>query len=218
MNRQAVLIFTFLLYLLGGWGCNRQKSTEAVDQDYLESRQYADFKSSFKQEARRQRNETKSFTNYLQQFSNCEPTVELSPPFQIDDSLLTQLTRQVASSCLIESYQKPSYSLSLVAKTPGPPSRGYDLYWILLDRPTVYTNQGLFVATFNQDSLLSYTSVGSYEKDLGKSVSSTIDIIQKETDLVIRSRTKRHLIYPFKQENTIQETFIVTPKGKIQIQ
>lgn len=204
-----ILSFIFLIS-----GCDGQDGSELVNRQYLQTEEYSEFEQSSKKELSKNKHTNRSFPSHIAQLTNCEQVEELTIPFRLNQEALTILQKEAGDSCVVESREKPAYSVLLVGKSNY---ETIDLYWVLLDRPSVYKNQGLFIATFQNDSLLNYNAVGSFEKDLSKKVTTDIHVRQAQKNLEIISKTDRNIIYPFKQENTIEESFIINPDGEIRI-
>lgn len=214
MNKRILKLQVILFGLVLLAGCAAEEGSQQIDQSYMETERYSEFEQQSKEEILHNEQNTQSFTGNLQQLSQCKQIQKISFPFTIDQERLNQL-ENVPETCTVESHQKPSYTVKAIAINEY---KDLQLYWILLDRPSVYRNQGLFAATFQNDSLVNFNTIGSFEKDLSKEVTSEIQVRQVYDEVIISSTTHRKIIYPFEQENTVEESFIVTADGEVKIQ
>lgn len=186
--------------------CSEQKS---VDQDYLRSQQYNEFKKRTMMEARRKGQKPLTLKAFLQQFRNCS-NLPLKPlPVHFDGQDISELSQAAPDSC---SFNTDLHRFKLIAETF---TSNHILRWILLERKTAYRDQELVVSTFRDDELRSFKTVGIYKKNLSERVMSNIHVRPDNGNVRILTQTTRNIAYPIEQTNNIETMYDINKLGDI---
>lgn len=196
----------FILCIMGAISCSN--NPKPLNQEYLESGQYTQFKKGLTEELKKNVELDESFEWSLQQFTGCE-TKHFSFPFELDLQKINTIQKSLSEKCTI---QRKSQSLTLL---------GYHklsnllIRLILLDRETVYRDQEIIAVTFIDGELRSFRTVGVFQKNLSKQVTSKILLQNESNEILITTRTNRNILYPIEQNNTVLTEYKIDLKGGI---
>ncbi len=202
ISARLILLFIFCVT-----ACTENEE-ESLDQEYLESRQYEAFLDDASEEKKQNKELNKSLEWHLQQFSNCEIS-KLTIPFALNYEKVGELIMDASEGCIVES---GSQRLKLLGEST---KSNQKFVWVLLERETAYRDQEVLVATFQDDELRSFKTVGVFRKNPSEKISSEIHTRDEESEIRIISRTTRNIFYPFEQENIMTVEYEVGSSGDI---
>ena len=180
-----------------------------IDQQYLQSKQYAEFKKRSLHETKQKALKGSSLQSFLQQFGNCAD-VQLTPlPVEFDADQVQHLLDTPTKLCSIETDTR---EIRLIAESFV---SGYTLRWILVAQKTAYRDQELIASIFSDGELRSFTTVGVFKKNLAERITSNIRVQAHDDGIRITSTTNRDIIYPIEQANTIKSEYVINEAGNI---
>lgn len=180
-----------------------------VDQQYLNSKQYAEFKKRSLHETQQKKRKDLSLQSFLQQFGNCADVQLKSLPIEFDADQVQHLLDTPKNFCSIETDTR---EIRFIAESF---LSGYTLRWILVAQKTAYQDQELIASTFSDGELRSFTTVGVFKKNLSERITSNIRVQSQDGGIRITSTTNRDIIYPIEQANTIVSEYVIDEAGNI---
>lgn len=198
------MLILFLVVFIASCG-----EEESIDDDYLDSKQYQQFKEKQAQEYTEYVDDRESLQQLLEALGKCTLSKKWSYPIQFDDQVLSQ----VNSSCKsITNKYKSSFSVYPIGYSEF---GNVTIRWIKLNKQTGYKDIELWAATYQGDSLISFKSIGVFQDNLSKDVTTNITINNHGGYLSISSSMKRGIKYPFEYDNVIESSFRIDTLGTI---
>lgn len=207
---------TLLLFVsIGLISCNQETNEQQIDQEYMNSESYSDFEQESSQEMSQKENRIEGISGYIPKLPECNSINSVSLPLVIDQQSLTNM-QQSSSDCGINASNRDSeFRLSPLGKNA---LQGVEVYWVLVDWQSVYTDQEVIIATFQGEKLLSFKTVGTYQKNVTRDVSSKMQARMNGDMIRITSETDRDIKYPIDQNNTIISEYTIDAQGAIREQ
>lgn len=199
-------LFIILAVSVSSISCSKEKE-QKVDERYLDSQEYSAFKKNTDQELKKSSN-SENLADDLVEISDCSSVSNLEPSFSLDWDVLKELKTKADPCNLGEEGQR----LTLVGEQSLQPQT---VRWFLLENQSAYRNAEVIVATFNNEQLRSFTTVGMYEKIPAHNIRTNITVNSKGNTMLIRSETIRNIKYPVEQKNTITAEYTINAKGRI---
>jgi hypothetical protein len=86
---------------------------------------------------------------------------------------------------------------------------------VVLDRQRAYRDDELIVAVFEDKSLKSFQSIGTFKKNPSEEILSNIEGEITGASFRIQVRTNRNIFYPIEQQNITQAELEINAEGKI---
>lgn len=194
-----ILFFVVMVAIIS---CNEKKS---IEKDYLESEAYRSFKERTDQEIEQKAKLAASFKVSLRQFVGCKAD-KFETPFKLE---LAQLEK-IPEECILN---REAESLKLLGESNN---SNQLIRWILLERTTVYNDQELVAAVFQDQELQSFKTVGVFQKNPSRLISSVLKVEKEAEKIRITSQTTREIVYPIEQTNTVTATYQIDATGDIQ--
>lgn len=218
MAKSITVIVPLLLCLLLMGGCgNDTEGEREIDRRYMESGKFEEFNRESRREAERRAGEV----------STLEERLNLLPECPADDTSLLDLPLTITEEKL-ESHPETSAAESCPGLNPGLTDEAeisllgsitgnrFRLWLVLVKYPSVYRNWELIVATAGgTGSLSAFRTVGQYQHNLARDISTELDIRRRNGKFRLASTTRRKISYPIKQENEITEEVVVGIDGSI---
>ena len=203
-------LINLVIWILLSTACTDTDTNQStIDQKYLESKQYTEFKNRSLHETQQKTRNDVSLHSLLQQFGNCADVELKSLPVEFDADQVQHLLETATDLCSIETDTR---KIRLIAESF---SSGYTLRWILVAQKTAYQDQELIAATFSDGELRSFTTVGVFKKNLSERITSNIRVQSQDGGTLIISTTDRDITYPIEQANTIESEYIINEAGNI---
>ncbi|MDZ7680571.1 MAG: hypothetical protein U5J63_02390 [Fodinibius sp.] len=196
-----------LVLLLLIVGCDKLDTAE-VDQQYLQSKTYADFEQEIALEQQRKSYEKAPIDAHLKDFENCNAATSLSLPLTLDAITISKLSNNT-QDCIVE---KEMMTLKLLAETQAP---HHLVRWILIDYKTSYRDQRLVLSAFRDGELRSFRTIGVYKKNLSEYIRSYISAEATANGMIVSTETKRSIQYPIEQDNMVQTNYNIDEQGGI---
>lgn len=206
VKRKVFYVFIIFAVAVSSISCSEEKE-QKVDKQYLDAQDYSVFKENTDQELKESSN-SENLADNLVKVSDCASVSTLEMPFSLDWDVLKKLTSK-ADPCNVEEEHQ---TLTLVAEQT---LEAQTVRWFLLDYQSVYTNAEVIVATFSDNELRSFSTVGMYEKIPAQNIQTTITVNGEGNSMLIRSETIRDIKYPMEQKNTITAEYEINAKGSI---
>ena len=200
--------FLFILFavIVGSVSCSKEQE-QKVDQQYLNSQDYAAFKESTNEELK-SNDDSNNLADDLIAISDCGSISDLEAPVVLDWEMLEGLTAN-AEACQTE---KEGQRLTPV----GVQSYGTQtVRWYLLEHQSAYRDAEVITATFSGKELRSFKTVGIYEQIPARSIQTEISVNRKGNSIFIKSEIIRDIKYPLEQKNTITTVYEIDAKGGI---
>lgn len=180
-----------------------------VDQEYLESEQYQKFSEKQAQEHTFQIESYKTLEKYLAELGKCDLGSERSYPLQIDDRVL----EQEHSACKAVG---DKYNTNFRIRNLGYSSfEDIIIRWIIVKKESIYEDTEFIAATYREDSLISFQTVGVFRQNLQQDISTNIKVDRQDNYIRIQSSMDRGIKYPFNYNNVIRSTFQIDTLGRI---
>lgn len=210
-------VFLFALVALvsfsGCAGSGNEPNREIVDQQYVDSETYHSFSSQANQEQENARNQKNGMSAQLKSLTDCSASQSLNAPFTIDSLKIMEWNDSDGNNCFNkQSFEKSPYTLKVLAQTSF---NDVKILWILRSRISMYQDQELFIATYEDEELHSAESIGAYRENLKEKISTDIEVSPKNRQLVIAAVENRDIKYPIEQNNSIENIYYVTSRGGI---
>ncbi|PAU95636.1 hypothetical protein CK503_00805 [Aliifodinibius salipaludis] len=206
VKRKVFYVFIIFAVAVSFISCSEEKE-QKVDKQYLDAQDYSTFKENTDQELKESSN-SENLADNLVEVSDCASVSTLEMPFSLNWEVLKNLSLK-ADPCNVEEEHQ---TLTLVAEQT---LEAQTVRWFLLDYQSVYTNAEVIVATFSDNELRSFSTVGMYEKIPAHNIQTTITVNGEGNSMLIRSETIRDIKYPVEQKNTITVEYKINAKGSI---
>lgn len=198
------MLILFLVAFIASCG-----GEESIDADYLDSKQYQQFKEKQEQEYAEYVDDRESLQKLLKAFGECTLGKKWSYPIQFDDQVLSE----ASSSCKsITNKYKSSFSFYPIGYSEF---GDVTIRWIKLNKQTGYKDIELWATTYQGDSLISFKTIGVFQENLSKEITTNITIENNGEYLSISTSMKRGIKYPFEYDNVIDSTFRIDTLGII---
>lgn len=194
-----------IMLIIAAASCSKNEPNQ-IDQKYLNSEGYADFKKKTAQELTQKSDAHTTLQYRLQQFSDCGNSNQLELPLTVNEKKLASLIE--SDSCEDDNIWP---KLALLGESRF---KKQTIRWVLLERETAYRDQELLVAVFMDKKLKGLKTVGIFQQNPSRKITSEISIRGNEK-LRITSRTIRDLLYPIDQKNVIKTEYTVSSEGII---
>ena len=188
-------------------------SDPPVDRQYLKSKDYSQFNQKQQSEYATRISSYQSLKKYLATFQQCGTGAPRSLPLQVDADLLQDVKHECTE---ISNVFKTDFETKIVGH-----SRSGDILirWLLLKKKqTVYQDWEFLAATYKDEKLLSFQTLGTFRKNLSDDISTKIKITEEAAQIRITAYTNRGIQYPIKQENIIKFVFLINAEGMIENQ
>lgn len=211
---QKIISPTILLGLLllitsvGMISCSEEEA-ETVDQEYLDSEEYSSFKENADKEINERSQESKTLSEDLQKISTCSSVETLSLPLTADGNSLAEQLENISDECRLENEIR---TITLLGNHSMPE---VNLQLVLLERQTVYRDDELIAVTVDGEELRSFQTVGIYQKNPTREITTELTLQQNGSGIRINTVTSRNIQYPIDQENSIETVYEVDAKGGI---
>lgn len=216
MARNITVVLFALAALFSLFGCtdsDNEPTREIVDQQYMNSDRYHSFSRQADQEQRNARNQKIGLTAQLKSLTDCSVSESLTAPFTIDSLKIKQWIESGENNCISEqSFERSPYTLKVLAQTSF---ENINILWVLRSKISMYQDQELFIATYEDKELLSAENVGAYRENLKEKISTDIEVSPKDRELMIAAVENRNIKYPIEQNNSIENVYYVTYRGRI---
>lgn len=200
---KAVLILLLSIFL---FSCGERAP---VNEEYLDSEDYKQFKKNQQKEYAIRIKTHQSFKNFLTGFVECSGGRELSFPIQFGGEILEM---DQGSCDTVRNKFNRNFTISYIGYSEW---KDIIIRWILLQKESVYDNAELLAVTYHDNSLIGFQTVGVFRENLQQNFSTEIEVSQHDDHLNIKSVMDRGLKYPFEYDNVIQSTFQIDTTGKI---
>lgn len=212
MKGSAPRYLFFLFICLGILACQEETGEQQIGQEYLNSESYREFEEETGKEIKQKENQLRGVAEHLEELPECETTNGLSPPFVINQKELRILREHSADCNLSLNDEASRFTLSMLGRSS---LQDIDLYWVLIDWQTMYTDQELLAVTAYNDSLKSFKKVGIFKKNLARDIKTEARVQLVGGNVQITSVTNRKITYPIEQDNVVVTKYSIDPQGTI---
>ena len=203
--------YFFLFICLTVICCNQETREQQIGQEYLDSEDYNRFQEKSRQEIIQKENQLQGISEHLKQVPQCS-TVELPFPFVINQNAFGDLQEHYPDCNLNTNNEDSGFVLKILGANS---LQDIDLYWVLVEWRSLYTDQELVAVTVQNDTLLSFKTVGVFQKNLTKDILTETRGKLQNGRVRILSVTNRKIIYPIEQNNTEITEYVIDTQGTI---
>ncbi|TYP95286.1 hypothetical protein LX73_0584 [Fodinibius salinus] len=195
---------------MGGISCSSE--TEPVNSQYLDSKQYQRFSADLEEEKNFQV-ATNSLRSSLQLISQCPKIRELKLPvlFNTNSNTLSNSYNPIQCKWL-EVLSKSDYTIEIVGFTKH---SGLFIRWIMVRDLSAYKNKRLLAVTYNDGRLQNFRSVGVFENNLSRKITTSISVKSINGKVLISSQIDQDQTYPIRQQDSQSARYIITTGGNI---
>lgn len=201
----------FLFICLTVIGCNQETREQQIGQEYLDSEDYNRFQEKSRQEIIQKENRLQGISEHLQQVPQCS-TDELPFPIVINHNAFGDLQEHYSDCNLNTNNDDSEFVLKILGANR---LQDIDLYWVLVEWGSLYTDQELLAVTVQNDTLLNFKTVGVFQKNLAEDILTETRGKLQDGRVRILSVTNRKIIYPIEQNNTEITEYVIDPQGTI---
>jgi hypothetical protein len=202
----------FLFICLGIFACREETGEQQIGQKYLDSESYREFEEKTETEITQTENQLQGVAEHLEELAECETSNGMSFPFVINQEELTTLLEQSTDCNLGSNNEASRFSLSMLGRSS---LQDIDLYWVLVDWQTMYTDQELLAVTAYNDNLRSFKKVGIFNKNLSRDIKTEVRVQLMGANVRITSVANRKILYPIEQDNVEITKYSINPQGTI---
>ena len=198
--RVIIALFTLVMF-----SCAEEQN-QTVDEQYLDSQEYNSFKENSEKERTKRADQNDDLGQQLSAFVECEVS-ELPLPTTIEWDNIQSLAKD--SECVQEWIKS---EISFIGKQDRP---NITIGWFLVEYQSAYRDAEIIVATFVDEQIRSFQTVGLFEKVPAREINTTVSVDWKGDGIYIRSETNRDINYPLDQENSIVASYKIDANGGI---
>ena len=200
-----IRLFVFLS-VLGGLiylGFIYYSDQSVIDDDYVASESYQQLEERLEKEQERSFSEEESLRMIFEQMLKSNHSKELELP--ITDTFLS----------LVEAESHWQELQGFKFKDLGKINRSeITLSFVLIQKPHVYDEAGLVMATSQNDSLIQLQTIGQFKNTVTEKVETQVQI--GETN-VIATKVFKKILYPVEQENSTTYLYQISESGRIKL-
>lgn len=207
--RYFLLGLSMIMVSVAVLSCSEEEE-QTVDQEYLDSQEYSSFKDDANTEIKENAEASKTLSQDLQKVAECTTAEQLSIPLSTNEDDLAEWLQSASKECQLENEVRTITLLGSKKITD------VNMQLVLFERQTVYTDDELIAVTYNGDELLSFTTVGIYQKNPTREITSDVRFEKDGDGILITSVTNRKIKYPIDQENRIETLYKVDGNGGIE--
>ncbi len=212
MQKYAIVIGLVILCLSFITGCSTENEDQTtVNEQFTSSEEFNAFNESTREEQDSNADQPSDLVDYLKNAAECESTHQLTIPFEADSTVINEETIGGLDNC-IGADEEASYALLLFGESPF---GDIDIKWMMRTRESMYRDWELIAATYEEDQLLNFQTVGSYRDNLKEHIFTNIEVNRRGNALMISADTERDIEYPIEQLNTEYKEFRIDRDGMI---
>lgn len=199
----------FLLICLFAFACGEDA---AVDESYLDSEAYSEFSEHQQEEYAAQIKNYNSLQKYLAAYARCPMGKEWAFPLQIDADTFDEYGGECEE---IAAKFDRNYSARNIGYSRF---QDFVIRWLVLQKESVYEDSELLAATYRDDALASFQSIGLLRENLSEDISTRVEADLQDQFVDISSYKNRGMRYPFRYDNVIESTYRIDTSGVIRKQ
>lgn len=212
MQKYAIFIGLVIHCLSFITGCGSENEDQTtVNEQFTSSEEFNTFNESARQELDSNANQLSNLVDYLKNSAECESTRQLTIPFEADSTVINEERIGGLNNCIGADEEAP-YALLLFGESPF---GNIDIKWMIRTRESMYRDWELIAATYEEDQLLNFQTVGSYRDNLKEDIFTSIEVNRRGNVLIISANTERDIEYPIEQLNTEYKEFRIDRDGMV---
>ncbi len=182
---------------------------ETVDQSYLDSEAYQQFKEQTTQEQTRSPNQNSELETFIRNRITINAGQALNLPAEIDAEMVESILQKYRKNppALVEAFggRKRYYPIAKINRS----SLNYDIF--MLCEVAAYENCLLMLATSREGRVSDMETIGVFNRSLSYRADSRIKI----TETRVKAEMTKTVLNPFEQTNTVSEAYQISDMGKI---
>lgn len=183
-----------------------------INRSYLASDEYQQLEQELSSERERDRSANKTPADVFEELLSSEKVIELSVPFTLDSLLLDNYQSRFEEIPIRDNGNRQGHTFYEVGVIE---SNSVNLFVVLVEYPSVYTNLEIWMATEQNGELVDTEMVAEYKNSITDYVYTELEIDDQHR---VESLLTRRRKYPIQQESDEWFRYEVTDSATIELQ